>query len=170
MIRELLTIGDDRLLLLSEEVQDHEFNTSELFALIGDMKDTMRNSGGVGIAAVQIGYHKRITLIEYSASNTRYTDIGECPLAVIINPQIKALNNETIDYNEGCLSVPDLRGIVSRPKRISYKFYNQFGELISGEDDGFFARVIQHEVDHMNGILFPTRVEDKATLKAIDIG
>lgn len=170
MIREILTIGDKRLLQVSELVRDQEFNTDELFALIKDMEDTKNNKSGVGIAAVQIGYHKRITLIGYDGSNSRYSDIGDCPLTVIINPKIRALDNEKSVYNEGCLSVPDTRGMVSRPKHIAYQFYNQYGELITGEDDGFFARVMQHEMDHMDGILFPSRVLDKSTLKATNIG
>ena len=170
MIREVLTIGDERLLQVSEPVRNHEFNTKELSSLIRDMEDTMDHKGGVGIAAVQIGYHKRITIIKYDGTNPRYAEIGDCPLTVIINPQIRALDTEQSTYNEGCLSVPYMRGMVSRPKRIHYQFYNQYGELISGEDDGFFVRVMQHEIDHMDGILFPFRVEDKNTLKATDIG
>jgi peptide deformylase len=170
MIREVLTIGDERLLKISKPVASSEFNTKELFSLIEDMRDTMHERGGVGIAAVQIGVHKRITLIEYDGSNPRYAQIGDCPLTVIINPQIEAVDNILCEYNEGCLSVPDMRGIVERPKHIRYKFYNQYGELISGDDDGFFVRVMQHEIDHMDGILFPERVTDKSTLKATTLG
>ena len=170
MIREVLTIGDKRLLQVSEPVKDNEFGTEELISLIKDMEDTKNDKGGVGIAAIQIGYHKRIMLIGYDSSNPRYCDIGDCPLTVIINPQIKVLDSQKSDYNEGCLSVPDTRGIVSRPKHISYQFYNQYGELVTGENDGFFARVMQHEIDHLDGVLFPSRVEDKSTLKATNIG
>ena len=170
MIREVLTIGNEELLKISDPVRDSEFNTTELFSLIKDMEDTMDYQGGVGIAAVQIGFHKRITIIKYDGTNPRYAEIGDCPLTVIINPQIRVLENEQSTYNEGCLSVPDMRGMVSRPKRIHYQFYNQYGELISGEDDGFFVRVMQHEIDHMDGILFPSRVENKSTLKTTNIG
>ena len=158
MIREVLIIGDERLVQVSQEVKPDEFNTHALAELITDMRDTMHEKGGVGIAAVQICYHKRVLLIEYDGNNPRYAEIGDCPLTVIINPQIENAGAETMEYNEGCLSVPDERGLVNRPKRIRYKYYNQLGELCQGEDDGFFARVLQHEVDHLDGILFPTRV------------
>lgn len=158
MIREVLTIGDERLLQISQVVRSNEFNTPALAELISDMRDTMHEKGGVGIAAVQIGCHKRILLIEYDGNNPRYAEIGDCPLKIIINPQIESVGGETQDYNEGCLSVPDERGLVNRPKHIRYKYYNQLGEQFEGEDDGFFARVLQHEVDHLDGILFPMRV------------
>lgn len=163
MIREVLIIGDERLLQISKPVTKNEFNTEALESLIVDMRDTMKAKGRVGIAAVQIGYHKRITLIEYENTNPRYAEIGSCPLTVIINPEVYAVGDSITEYNEGCLSVPDMRGMVSRPQKIHYKFYNQFGELIEGESDGFFARVLQHELDHMDGILFPDRVTDKST-------
>lgn len=164
MIRDVLTIGDDQLLQISLEVDVKEFNSQELFNIIADMRDTMHKEGGVGIAAVQIGYHKRITIIEFDGSNPRYSEIGDCPLTVIINPKIEAVGEEMIGYTEGCLSVPNLRGQVVRPKHIKYSYYNQYGELIQGENDGFFARVMQHEIDHMDGILFPSRVTDESTL------
>ena len=164
MIREVLTIGDDRLLEISREVAQNEFGTPELLRLIQDMRDTMHEKGGVGIAAVQIGVHKRITVIEYDGTNPRYADIEDCPFTVIINPKIDAADQELVGYNEGCLSVPDVRGLVERPKHLRYQFYNEHGELICGENDGFFARVLQHEIDHMDGILFPERVTDKSTL------
>lgn len=164
MIRDVLTIGDERLLQISKPLGQEEFNTPELDSIIHDMRDTMHHKGGVGIAAVQIGYHKRITIIEYDGNNPRYAEIGDCPLTVIINPEYEALDQEVVDFTEGCLSVPDMRGSVSRPKHILYKFYNQHGELIEGHNDGFFARVLQHEIDHMDGILFPTRITDESTI------
>ena len=169
MICEVLTIGDERLLKVSTEVQQSEFNTPELDVLIQDMYDTMLEQGGVGIAAIQIGCLKRILLIGYDGeSNQRYTsEIGLCPLTVVINPQIEAVGNEQADFNEGCLSVPGKRGMVSRPKHIRYSYYDQTGNLTRGESNGFFARVIQHEIDHLDGILFPMRIKDQSTIMDI---
>ncbi len=164
MIRDVLTIGDPRLLVVSAAISADEFNTSELNSLISDLYDTMKSRDGVGIAAVQIGYHKRVLLIEYDGNNPRYSHIGNCPLHVVINPEIEVIGNETVDYNEGCLSVPEERSVVNRPKFIRYRFFNQYGQLVEGENDGFFARVLQHEVDHLNGVLFPMRIEDPAKL------
>ena len=159
MIKELLTIGNEHLLQVSKEVAPDEFNTTQLSGLIRDLIDTMNFKGGVGISAVQIGIHKRIAVIGYDGSNPRYKQIGNCPLTVIINPVFEVVGNETCEYNEGCLSVPDSRGMVIRPKKIRYKFYDEIGKEAVGESDGFFARVLQHEIDHMNGILFPMRIE-----------
>ena len=158
MIKDVLITGDDRLLEISSEVEAHEFNTPELGNLIADMLDTMHHNNGVGIAAIQIGIPKRMALIEYDKNNPRYLDIGSCPLTVVINPKIEIIGDETWEHNEGCLSVPNQRGMVTRPKHLRYSFYDQSGKLITGTSDNFFTRVLQHEIDHMNGILFPTRI------------
>lgn len=158
MIKKALTIGDARLLQVSEKIKDSEFNTPYLNNIITDMKDTMRHLGGVGIAAIQIGYNKRICLIEYDGANTRYPIMKELPLTVVINPELTIIGTECCVYNEGCLSVPSMRAIISRAKHIQYKFYTQTHELITGVDEGFFARVLMHEVDHMDGILYPMRI------------
>lgn len=161
MIREVLIDGDKRLLQISQEVTKGEFSSMGLLKLIRDMQDTMEFKHGIGISAVQVGVLKRIALIGYDQANPRYKEIGHCPLTVIINPTIEPVGSETCEYNEGCLSVPDIRGIVSRPKQIRYRFYNEHGELISGESADFFARVLQHEIDHMDGILFPMRINQE---------
>jgi peptide deformylase len=155
MIKEVLKIGDPRLLEISKPVEPSEFKSQALNELITDMTDTMRHEGGVGISAVQIGVHKRIALIEYDNDNPRYEDTGRRPLTVIINPTLEFVDDEMSEYNEGCLSVPDERATITRPKRVKYSFYNADGQLTTGEDDTFFVRVLQHEVDHLNGILFP---------------
>lgn len=167
MIRTILVDGDSRLLQVSKEIIPSEFNTKELDDLITDMIDTMHHADGVGIAAVQIGVHKRILLIEYDADHPRYKDLRDCPLTVVINPEIETVGDETCDYNEGCLSVPGMRGLVTRPKRIKYSFYDAKGNKIEGVGDDFFVRALQHEIDHLNGILFPTRVTDKSTFVKI---
>lgn len=159
MIRHILTVGDNLLLEKSIPLESHEFNSNELKELINDMRDSMRESGGVGISAIQIGVKKRIALIEYDGDNPRYAEIGNCPLTVLINPEFRVVGDETSEYNEGCLSVPETRGVVIRPKHIKYKFFDETGRQIIGEDDGFFARVMQHEIDHMDGILFTMRID-----------
>ena len=160
MIKDVLKIGDKLLLETSVQINQHEFNTVELNNLITDMRDTMHENGGVGISAIQIGIKKRVAIIEYDGNNPRYKDIGNCPLTVVINPEITVVGDEVSEYNEGCLSVPDARGLVTRPKHISYKFFDESGALVTGDDSGFFARVMQHEIDHMDGILFTMRIDN----------
>ena len=161
MIKDVLITGDNRLFERSSEVVAHEFNTPWLDDLIADMLDTMRQNNGVGIAAIQIGIPKRIALIEYDENNPRYREIGSCPLTVVINPEIEVIGTDTSEHVEGCLSVPNQRGVVIRPKHLRYSFYDATCKLITGVSDSFFTRVLQHEIDHMNGILFPTRLTDQ---------
>ncbi|HLX53695.1 MAG TPA: peptide deformylase [Aquella sp.] len=160
MIKEVLTTGNELLGQVSEEVTLDELNTPQLKSLIEDMIDTMKFKNGVGIAAVQIGVPKRIAIIGYDSSNPRYKDIGSFPITVIINPSFEAVGDEVFELNEGCLSVPGIRGDVIRAKKLRYKYQDMTGTIITGETDSFFARVLQHEIDHMNGILFPMRIED----------
>ena len=161
MIKNILITGDSRLLEVSTEVANHEFNTKNLDNLITDMLDTMRHNNGVGIAAIQIGIPKRVLLIEYNDANPRYHNTGNCPLTVVINPKIEIVGMDTDECDEGCLSVPGIRDKVTRPKHLRYSFYDATGKLINGESDGFFARVLQHEVDHLDGILLPMRISSK---------
>ena len=157
MIRKVLQIGNPLLLERSTPVALDEFNTHSIKSLVNDMIDTMREKGGVGISAIQIGIKLRVAIIEYDTSNPRYSEIGDCPLTVLINPEIHPISDEMSEYKEGCLSVPDIRDIVIRPKHIGYKYYDMMGRMIIGQSDGFFARVLQHELDHMDGILFVAR-------------
>lgn len=170
MIHPIRKMGDPCLLMRSSEITAQEFNTPALLQLIEDLHDTQKHLGGVGIAAPQIGINKRLVIIEYyQAEITRYSDVGDCPLKVIINPEIILLDGEQSIFNEGCLSVPGLRGEVSRPQAISYKYYDQFGNVHQGEDNGLFARVMQHECDHLDGILYPMRMQDISKLAFVDI-
>ena len=169
MIVPIRKMGDPCLLVRSSEVAAGDFNESDLLELIHELRDIQHHLGGVGIAAPQIGVNKRVVLIEYyQRDTTRYANVGDCPLRVIINPEIEFLTDEHAVFNEGCLSLPGLRGKVSRPAGIAYKYYDQFGELHSGEDFGFFARVMQHECDHLDGILYPFRMQDLRSLAFID--
>ena len=162
-------MGAASLFEQARPVLDHEFNQPELFKLIENLTDTQRASGGVGIAAPQIGVNLRVVVIEYAEKNiTRYANVGDCRHTVIINPVIELLDNELVAFNEGCLSVPGLKGEVWRAKSIRFSSYDQFGGLHQGIDDGFFARVLQHECDHLDGVLYPMRMTDLRKLAFID--
>lgn len=130
-----------------------------LTPLLRDMQDTMREEGGVGIAAPQIGCNRRIILFGFE-DNARYPEESAIPLTLLINPVIRALSDEMVDGWEGCLSVPGLRGLVPRYQHIEYSGYDQTGEFIRRTVSGFHARVVQHECDHLDGILYPQRIKD----------
>lgn len=169
MLRQVLKMGAPSLLQPSQKILAAEFNTPELLALIEDLVDTQKHYGGVGIAAPQIGINKQLVIIEYyQADISRYNDIGDCPRLVMINPQLTPLGTNDTSYNEGCLSLPGLRGEVSRPEKIAYQYYDPQGVFHSGETAGFLARVMQHEYDHLVGILYPMRMNDISKLAFIN--
>jgi len=157
-VRKVLRMGHPILLEPSGDV--NEFNTAELDSLIQDLFDTMQAEDGAGIAAPQIGVLKKIVIFGIDEHNPRYPDRGQVPMTVLINPIIEALNDEMEDGWEGCLSVPGLRGLVPRYKTIRYQGYDQHGNRMEHEAEGFHARVVQHECDHLAGILYPQRIED----------
>ena len=156
-VREILKMGDPRLLRVAEPVR--AFNTPELDALIADMFDTMHDANGAGLAAPQIGVNLQLVIFGFK-QNQRYPDAPAVPETVLINPVLTPLSEEREDQFEGCLSVPGLRGSVPRFTRLRYEGVDQFGCKIRREVDGFHARVVQHEVDHLLGILYPMRIED----------
>jgi peptide deformylase len=127
--------------------------------LLKNMKDTMAAEGGVGIAAPQIGCNLRVIMFGFESSK-RYPDMEPVPLSIIINPVIKIVSDELVDGWEGCLSVPGLRGLVPRYKKIEYSGFDPEGNYIQCKADGFHARVVQHEHDHLDGILYPQRIKD----------
>lgn len=156
-VRTVLKMGDPRLLEASLPVDDPA--GGELDELISDMFDTMEALNGAGLAAPQIGVHKRVVIFGVE-SNPRYPDAEPVPMTVLINPRIEPLTEET-DYGwEGCLSVPGMRGLVPRFKRIRYSGMDRHGAPVEREAAGFHARVVQHEVDHIDGILYPMRIRD----------
>jgi peptide deformylase len=186
-IREILKMGDARLLRVAEPVR--EFNTPELHALLQDMQDTMAAANGAGLAAPQIGVNSRVVIFGSGQINPRYPDAPPVPRTVLINPQItpifkqnqalarikhdqSAIKSIAFDLQyvasdeemeegwEGCLSVPGLRGNVARFRSIRYQGFNELGLAIDRTVDGFHARVVQHECDHLHGILYPMRVKD----------
>ncbi len=169
MILPIYKMGAECLKVVSKPIEHSEFASNELFELITNMRETLHDSGGVGLAAPQIGVNKRLVLIEYTQINTsRYSDIGDCELKVIINPKLEFIGNEYTSFNEGCLSLPHLRGEVIRPKILRYEYFDEFGNIHHGEDSGFFARVLQHEIDHLDGVLYPMRMHDMSKLVYVE--
>lgn len=161
MIRQILRMGDPRLLRVAEPVR--AFDTPELRTLLADMFDTMRAANGAGLAAPQIGVPLRVVIFgddDAAARNPRYPDAPPVPRTVLINPVIEPLADEFEDGWEGCLSVPGLRGVVPRYKRVRYRGFDEKGRAIDRTVDGFHARVVQHECDHLDGILYPMRMRD----------
>jgi peptide deformylase len=156
-VREILKMGDPRLLRQAEPVE--QFGTAELDALIEDMFDTMYAANGAGLAAPQIGVNLQLVIFGFR-QNARYPEAPAVPETVLINPVLTPLSEETEEGWEGCLSVPGLRGMVPRWTSLHYRGVDQFGNEISREVDGFHARVVQHECDHLAGILYPMRIRD----------
>ncbi len=156
-VREILKMGDPRLLRQAEPVT--AFDTPELHTLIADMFDTMHTANGAGLAAPQIGVNLQLVIFGFS-NNARYPDAPAVPETVLLNPVITPLSDEMEEGWEGCLSVPGLRGVVPRYTRLRYQGVDPYGQTIDREVDGFHARVVQHECDHLIGVLYPMRVRD----------
>ena len=156
-IRSVVKMGNQQLAMPSLLVSD--LSDPKLSSIIEDMHDTMLKRGGVGIAAPQIGHHLRIIMFGFDV-NERYPLELPVPFTVLINPEIEILSDEQIEDWEGCLSVPKLRGRVPRYRHIQYQGYDLNGEFISRMAEDFHARVVQHECDHLDGILFPQRIND----------
>jgi peptide deformylase len=156
-IKQVLRMGDARLLRRAEALSC--FDSPELHALLTDMRDTMNALEGVGLAAPQIGVNLRVVIFGMQHSS-RYPDAEPVPETVLINPLITPLVSDTEDDWEGCLSVPGMRGMVPRFKTIRYQGRDEYGALIDRTASGFHARVVQHECDHLDGILYPMRVRD----------
>ena len=161
-IREVLRMGDPCLLLKAEPVE--RFDTPELHALIQDMQDTMQHLNGAGIAAPQIGVSQRVVIFGQKETdntvNPRYPDADSVPFTVLINPVLTPIGTAMEDGWEGCLSVPGMRGIVPRFQRLHYAGFDQYGNKIDRLVSDFHARVVQHECDHLDGILYPMRIGD----------
>ncbi len=155
--KAILRMGDARLLRQAEPVT--AFGTPELLELLADMRDTMREYDGVGLAAPQIGINLRVVIFGAEA-NPRYPDAEAVPETVLINPFITPFGGEMEEGWEGCLSVPGLRGMVPRYRTIRYQGMDEHGNAIDRTVSGFHARVVQHECDHLDGILYPMRIRD----------
>ena len=157
-IHTILKMGDVRLLRIAPPVT--EFDTDELYLLISDMFDTMRSVNGAGLAAPQIGINLQLVIFGTDAPNPRYPDAPLIPRTVLLNPAITPLSNIEEDGWEGCLSVPGLRGVVPRFSHLRYTGFDQYGDAIDRVVEGFHARVVQHECDHLIGKLYPMRIKD----------
>jgi peptide deformylase len=156
-VREVLRMGDARLLRHAETVR--KLDTPELHELLKDMRDTMHALDGVGLAAPQIGVNLRVVIFEVQ-SNPRYPDAETVPQTVLINPILTPLSDAMEEGWEGCLSIPGMRGLVPRYTQLRYQGCDEYGALIDRTVSGFHARVVQHECDHLDGILYPMRILD----------
>lgn len=156
-VHAILKMGDARLLRQAEPVT--AFDTPELHALVADMFETMRAANGAGLAAPQIGINLQLVIFGFG-HNVRYPDAPPVPETVLINPVLTPLSEELEEGWEGCLSVPGMRGMVPRWKRLRYAGFDQYGKPVEREAEGFHARVVQHECDHLNGVLYPMRIKD----------
>jgi peptide deformylase len=165
-VRDILKMGDSRLLRQAKPVA--QFGTRELNALIEDMFDTMHAANGAGLAAPQIGVDLQVVIFGFK-QNPRYPEAPPVPETVLINPVLKPLSDDTEEDWEGCLSVPGLRGVVPRWTQLHYEGFDQYGKSISRDVEGFHARVVQHECDHLSGILYPMRIKDFSRFGFIDV-
>jgi peptide deformylase len=157
-VREILKMGDSRLLRVAKPVA--QFDTDEIHLLVTDMFDTMRTASGAGLAAPQIGVDLQLVIFGTDVPNPRYPDAPVVPRTVLLNPVVTPLGDDEEEGWEGCLSVPGLRGLVPRFRRIRYTGFDQYGDAIDRTVDGFHARVVQHECDHLIGKLYPMRMRD----------
>ncbi|GAB7562876.1 peptide deformylase [Methylobacillus methanolivorans] len=165
-VKPVLKMGEPLLLQKAAPIQ--QFDTPELHALIKNMEDTMAHLNGAGIAAPQIGVSLRIVIFGVG-HNPRYPDAEQVPYTVLINPTLTPIGEELEDGWEGCLSVPGMRGVVPRYQRLHYSGFDQYGKPIDRLVSGFHARVVQHECDHLDGILYPMRIRDLAQFGFTDV-
>ena len=159
-IQPILKMGDPRLLRVAQPVK--QFNTPELHALLIDLRDTMQAANGAGLAAPQIGVDLQVVIFGSGEFNPRYPDAPVVPRTVLINPVLTPLSDDEEEGWEGCLSVPGMRGVVPRFKRLRYQGFDEVGQPIDRTVEGFHARVVQHECDHLIGMLYPMRVRNFA--------
>lgn len=158
-VRPILKMGTPSLLEKSVPWPNDKFDSPALLSLLADMKDSMIAANGAGLAAPQIGENVRVVIFEV-ADNPRYPNRDPIPFTVLINPELIPVSTEQVDDWEGCLSVPGMRGWVPRYPQLRYTGYDQSGIRIDRTVDGFHARVVQHEVDHLDGVLYPMRIRD----------
>ena len=167
-VRPIVKMGTPNLFEKSLPWPQDKFDSPELQALLADMKDSMVAASGAGLAAPQIGENVRVVIFEVD-DNPRYPDREPIPFTVLINPDLTPVSAEQVDDWEGCLSVPGMRGLVPRYPVLRYTGYDQFGTRIDRTVDGFHARVVQHEVDHLDGVLYPMRIKDMTQFGYTDV-
>jgi len=167
-ICKIIKLGNPKLREKSTEIPLSQIQSESTKNLIQDLIDTLRSSGGVGIAAPQIGINKKILIIEIDQENKRYKEALATPLQVIINPRVSISDYKLSGLWEGCLSLPGLKGFVKRPRGINLDYFNQNGEKIKIQAFDFMAHVFQHEIDHLNGMLYIDRMEDLTKLSFLE--
>ncbi|MDK2124340.1 peptide deformylase [Parachitinimonas caeni] len=165
-IRDIVKMGDPLLLRVAEPVTD--FGSPALTALVQDLLDTMQALNGAGIAAPQIGVSKQVTIFG-GFKSPRYPDAEEIPFTILINPELTPIGDEMADDWEGCLSVPGMRGLVPRHTHLRYRGFGLDGQPIDRTVEGFHARVVQHECDHLFGVLYPMRIKDMRQFGFTDV-
>jgi peptide deformylase len=168
-IREILKMGDARLLRVAPRVPESMFDSDQMHALIADLIDTMKAASGAGIAAPQIGVDLRVVIFGGTGKNPRYPDAPDIPFTVLCNPLLEPLSDTKSAGWEGCLSVPGLRGEVPRFDQLRYSGRDATGLAFERIVDGFHARVVQHECDHLDGVLYPRRIEDMTKFGFTDV-
>ncbi len=166
--RTILKMGHPILREKARELSREEIQSKWFKELIHDMIETMHSEEGVGIAAPQVGESVRVSVIEFEDDSDRYPESGAQKLSIFVNPVLKVLDEKTDGFWEGCLSVPGLRGFVERPRKVSVEYLNELGEKKTLTTDGFLAIVLQHEFDHLDGILYVDRITDKTKLAFIE--
>jgi peptide deformylase len=166
-VRDILKMGDPRLLRVAQPVR--AFDTPQLRALIIDMEDTMKAANGAGLAAPQIGVDLQLVIFGSDAANPRYPDAPPVPRTILVNPTVTPVGSEEEDGWEGCLSVPGLRAVVPRWRRVRYSGFDEKGGRMERVAEGFHARVVQHECDHLIGKLYPMRVRDFSQFGFTDV-
>ena len=166
-VRDILKMGDARLLRVAQPLQ--QFGTQALHDLVAEMEQAMQKAQGVGLAAPQIGEDLQVVIFGTGQANPRYPEAPVVPKTVLINPVLEPMGVELEDGWEGCLSVPGMRGLVPRFKHLKYKGFDLQGQAIEREVSGFHARVVQHECDHLMGVLYPMRIKDMAQFGFADV-
>lgn len=164
-IQKVLKMGDPVLLQVAEPIK--KFDSSELNELVTDMRNTMDAMNGAGIAAPQIGVSKQVVIFGFER-NARYPDAEAVPFTVLINPTLEFIGEEMEDGWEGCLSVPGMRGVVPRYRQLRYRGFDEKGQTIDRTVSDFHARVVQHECDHLIGMLYPMRIRDFSKFGFVD--
>lgn len=166
--RPVLKIGDPRLRQVARDVEPDEVGSLALRRLVDDMIETMRAEDGIGLAAPQIGEPLKLAVVEFEEESPRYPGMGSVAATVFINPAVTILDQAEQAFWEGCLSVPELRGVVHRPRAIRVDYLDVNGTPCAIEADGFVATVLQHELDHLQGVLYVDRMRDMRTLTTLD--
>lgn len=167
-VREVALIGDPILRQVARTIRPDEVGGTWLRALLDDMIDTMHELGGIGIAAPQVKEPVQLAIVEIDADSDRYPGMSPQALTVFINPRVTILDGDEQEYWEGCLSVPDLRGLVARPRKVRVDYTTLTNEPASLTAEGFLATVLQHEIDHLEGVLFVDKVRDPTKLATLE--